>query len=124
MRPWRPRPGERFVSLQAAAPDVPTVPDGDALAALMAGDAMIVLMRLTARLRRDCPWDREQTDADDRAAHAGGGLRGGRGRAAGDPEKLLDELGDLLFQTTSWRCCCRNRARATGRPRRVRSRPS
>ena len=49
-------------------------------------------------MRRDCPWDREQTartivphtveEAYEVADAAG----------AGDPAKLLDELGDLLFQ--------------------------
>ena len=36
--------------------------------------------------------------ADDRAAHGRGGLRGRRRRGARRPAKLLDELGDLLFQ--------------------------
>ena len=53
--------GERFVRLLAAVGGVPCVPSGETLRALMAADAMIALMRLTARLRRDCPWDREQT---------------------------------------------------------------
>ena len=39
------------------------------------------LQELTERLRRDCPWDREQTARDDRPAHGRGGLRG-RGRGA------------------------------------------
>ena len=57
------------------------------------------LQELTRRLRRDCPWDREQTartivphtveEAYEVADAANGG----------DPAKLLDELGDLLFQT-------------------------
>jgi len=91
--------GERFVSLQAAAPDVPTVPDGDALAALMAGDAMIVLMRLTARLRRDCPWDREQTTLTIVPHTLEEAYEVAEAAQLGDPQKLLDELGDLLFQT-------------------------
>ena len=62
-------------------------------------DALTRLWHLTARLRRDCPWDREQTartivphtleEAYEVADAAG----------RGDPAKLLDELGDLLFQT-------------------------
>jgi MazG family protein len=61
-------------------------------------DALVELQRLTERLRRDCPWDREQTvrtivphtveEAYEVADAAG----------AGDDAKLLDELGDLLFQ--------------------------
>jgi MazG family protein len=62
-------------------------------------EALVELQELTKRLRRDCPWDREQTartivphtveeayEVADAANH-------------GDPTKLLDELGDLLFQT-------------------------
>ena len=62
------------------------------------GEALEELQELTRRLRRDCPWDREQTartivphtveEAYEVADAAG----------SGDPEKLLDELGDLLFQ--------------------------
>jgi MazG family protein len=61
-------------------------------------EALVELQRLTERLRSDCPWDREQTartivphtveeayEVADAAMH-------------GDPAKLLDELGDLLFQ--------------------------
>ena len=43
--------------------------------------ALTDLQPLTERLRRDCPWDREQTARDDRAAHDRGGLRGRRRRA-------------------------------------------
>ena len=62
------------------------------------GEALEELQELTRRLRRDCPWDREQTartivphtveEAYEVADAAG----------ADDPGKLLDELGDLLFQ--------------------------
>ena len=61
-------------------------------------DALVELQALTERLRRDCPWDREQTvrtivphtveEAYEVADAAG----------AGDDAKLADELGDLLFQ--------------------------
>ena len=91
--------GERFVRLQAAATDVPTVPEGDALAALMAGDAMIALMRLTARLRRDCPWDREQTTLTIVPHTLEEAYEVAEAAQLSDPEKLLDEVGDLLFQT-------------------------
>ena len=60
--------------------------------------ALLDLQELTRRLRRDCPWDREQTirtivphtveEAYEVADAAG----------EGDDAKLLDELGDLLFQ--------------------------
>ena len=91
--------GERFVRLAAAGNGLATVPAGEALRALVAADAMVALRRLTERLRRDCPWDREQTaitivphtleEAYEVAEAAG----------EDDPVKLLDELGDLLFQT-------------------------
>ena len=61
-------------------------------------EALAELQELTKRLRRDCPWDRAQTartivphtveEAYEVADAAG----------SGDDEKLLDELGDLLFQ--------------------------
>jgi MazG family protein len=61
-------------------------------------DALVELQELTERLRRECPWDREQTartivphtveEAYEVADAAG----------VGDDAKLLDELGDLLFQ--------------------------
>jgi MazG family protein len=61
-------------------------------------DALLELQELTTRLRRDCPWDREQTartivphTVEEAYEVADAALDGG-------PEKLLDELGDLLFQ--------------------------
>jgi MazG family protein len=65
---------------------------------LTLADALVELQELTERLRRECPWDREQTartivphtveEAYEVADAAG----------AGDDAKLLDEIGDLLFQ--------------------------
>ena len=92
--------GERFLRLAAAAGDVPTGPSGDALAALTAADAMVDLMRLTARLRRDCPWDREQTTRTIVPHTLEEAYEVADAAEAGDPAKLLDELGDLLFQTS------------------------
>jgi MazG family protein len=61
-------------------------------------EALLELQRLTERLRRDCPWDREQTartivphTVEEAYEVADAALRG-------DPGKLVDELGDLLFQ--------------------------
>jgi len=61
-------------------------------------DALVELQELTERLRRECPWDREQTartivphTVDEAYEVADAAL-------AGDDEKLLDEVGDLLFQ--------------------------
>jgi MazG family protein len=61
-------------------------------------EALLDLQELTERLRRDCPWDREQTARTivphtvEEAYEVADAALGGR------PEKLLDELGDLLFQ--------------------------
>jgi MazG family protein len=61
-------------------------------------EALLELQRLAERLRRDCPWDREQTartivphTVEEAYEVADAALRG-------DDAKLLDELGDLLFQ--------------------------
>ena len=92
--------GERFVRLAAAADAVPTVPAGEALSALVAADAMVALLRLTARLRRDCPWDREQTARSIVPHTLEEAYEVAEAAEADDPAKLQDELGDLLFQTT------------------------
>jgi MazG family protein len=62
------------------------------------GEALLELQQLTERLRRDCPWDREQTartivphTVEEAYEVADAALKD-------DRAKLLDELGDLLFQ--------------------------
>ena len=61
-------------------------------------DALLELQELTERLRRDCPWDREQT-AQTIVPHTVEEAYEVADAALSDqPEKLLDELGDLLFQ--------------------------
>jgi MazG family protein len=65
---------------------------------LSLADALLELQELTERLRRDCPWDREQTvrtivpHTVEEAYEVADAALGDR------PDKLLDELGDLLFQ--------------------------
>jgi MazG family protein len=61
-------------------------------------EALVDLQELTRRLRRECPWDREQTTrtivphtVEEAYEVADAAVSGSRG-------KLLDELGDLLFQ--------------------------
>jgi XTP/dITP diphosphohydrolase/tetrapyrrole methylase family protein/MazG family protein/ATP diphosphatase len=62
------------------------------------GEALLELQRLTERLRRDCPWDREQT-ARTIVPHTVEEAYEVADAAAGDdPAKMVDELGDLLFQ--------------------------
>jgi MazG family protein len=61
-------------------------------------DALLELQELTRRLRRDCPWDREQTARTIVPHTVEEAYEVGDAAIAGDLEKLLDELGDLLFQ--------------------------
>jgi len=62
------------------------------------GEALLDLQQLTERLRRDCPWAREQT-ARTIVPHTVEEAYEVADAAYGDdPAKLLDELGDLLFQ--------------------------
>ncbi len=66
----------------------------------MAGlaEALVELQRLTERLRRECPWDREQTARTIVPHTVEEAYEVADAALAGDDEKLLDELGDLLFQ--------------------------
>jgi uncharacterized protein YabN with tetrapyrrole methylase and pyrophosphatase domain len=60
--------------------------------------ALVELDALTRRLRRECPWDREQDERSivphtvEEAYELADAAHGG------DDAKLLDELGDVLFQ--------------------------
>jgi len=61
-------------------------------------ESLVELQELTRRLRRDCPWDREQT-ARTIVPHTVEEAYEVADAANGEqPAKLLDELGDLLFQ--------------------------
>lgn len=62
-------------------------------------EALLELQELTRRLRRDCPWDREQTVRTIVPHTVEEAYEVADAAAGGDPAKLLDELGDLLFQT-------------------------
>ncbi len=61
-------------------------------------DALVELQELTRRLRRDCPWDREQTARTIVPHTVEEAYEVADAAAGGEPAKLLDELGDLLFQ--------------------------
>src|SRR6184192_2596190 len=61
-------------------------------------EAIVELQRLTERLRRDCPWDREQTARTIVPHTVEEAYEVADAALAGDDEKLADELGDLLFQ--------------------------
>jgi MazG family protein len=75
------------------------VPAGDAFAAVAVADALLGLERLTRRLRADCPWDREQTVASIVPHTIEEAYEVADSAAAGPGPKLIDELGDLLFQS-------------------------
>lgn len=61
-------------------------------------EALLDLQRLTERLRRECPWDREQTAPTIVPHTVEEAYEVADAALAEDDEKLLDELGDLLFQ--------------------------
>jgi MazG family protein len=61
-------------------------------------EALLDLQQLTERLRRDCPWDREQTARTIVPHTVEEAYEVADAALADDDEKLLDELGDLLFQ--------------------------
>jgi MazG family protein len=60
--------------------------------------ALLDLQELTERLRRDCPWDREQTAKTIVPHTVEEAYEVADAALADAPAKLLDELGDLLFQ--------------------------
>jgi MazG family protein len=93
--------------LARSLPDVPTRPERPLLARQAAAAAAGALVELTAVLRRECPWDRAQTAASivphtvEEAYEVADAVR-----ESGLTPKLLDELGDLLFQTTFLALLC------------------
>ena len=62
------------------------------------GDAIVALDALTRRLRRECPWDREQDERSIVPHTVEEAYELAAAAHAGDDSKLLDELGDVLFQ--------------------------
>jgi MazG family protein len=69
------------------------VPSRDGLAR-----ALVDLQELAEQLRRDCPWDREQTARTIVPHTVEEAYEVADAALAEDDAKLLDELGDLLFQ--------------------------
>jgi MazG family protein len=61
-------------------------------------EALVDLQALTERLRRDCPWDREQTERTIVPHTVEEAYEVADAALAADDAKLADELGDLLFQ--------------------------
>jgi MazG family protein len=70
------------------------MPDRDGLA-----EALVELQDLAERLRRECPWDREQTARTIVPHTVEEAYEVADAALADDDAKLVDELGDLLFQT-------------------------
>jgi MazG family protein len=65
---------------------------------LSLAEALVELQTLTERLRRDCPWDREQTERTIVSHTVEEAYEVADAAIGGDDAKLADELGDLLFQ--------------------------
>jgi XTP/dITP diphosphohydrolase/tetrapyrrole methylase family protein/MazG family protein/ATP diphosphatase len=61
-------------------------------------EALRRLDALTRRLRRECPWDREQDERSIVPHTVEEAYELAAAAHAGDDAKLLDELGDVLFQ--------------------------
>ncbi len=61
-------------------------------------EALVRLDDLTRRLRRECPWDREQDERSIVPHTVEEAYELADAANAGDDAKLLDELGDVLFQ--------------------------
>ena len=61
-------------------------------------EALARLDEITRRLRRECPWDREQDERSIVPHTVEEAYELADAAAAGDDAKLLDELGDVLFQ--------------------------
>jgi MazG family protein len=61
-------------------------------------DALVELQELTERLRRECPWDREQTTHTIVPYTVEEAYEVADAALADDDAKLLDEIGDLLYQ--------------------------
>ncbi len=100
-------PDAAAYALARSLPDARTVPERPLLARQAAQAAAGALLELTALLRRECPWDRAQTAPSivphtvEEAYEVADAVR-----EAGLSPKLLDELGDLLFQTTFLALLC------------------
>ena len=61
-------------------------------------DAVARLDEITRRLRRECPWDREQDERSIVPHTVEEAYELADAAQSGDDAKMLDELGDVLFQ--------------------------
>lgn len=85
--------------LARALPGATTLPSREHLRNRAIGAEVAHLAAVGLRLRRECPWDREQT-AETIVPHTvEEAFEVADAVAGGDPLKQADELGDLLFQS-------------------------
>jgi nucleoside triphosphate diphosphatase len=80
---------------------------------LSLGEALTGLDSLARRLRRDCPWDREQTARTIVPHTVEEAYEVADAALAADDAKLLDELGDLLYQVVFLALLLEERERGT-----------
>jgi MazG family protein len=85
--------------LARALPEALCVPERGALRARAIGAEVARLAAVGLRLRRECPWDREQTAATIVPHTVEEAFEVAEAVAGGDDAHLADELGDLLFQS-------------------------
>ncbi len=85
--------------LAGAAPAALTIPDRPVLRDRAIGAAVAGLARVGAHLRRECPWDRDQTAATIVPHTVEEAFEVAEAVAAGDTVRQADEIGDLLFQS-------------------------
>ncbi len=100
--PPRPRAGRLpdapFVSAGGGEPGPASGQSPDEAAARRSGAAVEALDAITRRLRRECPWDREQDERSIVPHTVEEAYELADAAASGDDDKLADELGDVLFQ--------------------------
>jgi MazG family protein len=84
--------------LAGLLPQARTLPDREALRARAIGAEVAALAEVGLRLRRECPWDREQT-AETIVPHTIEEAFEVADAIAAGGDGLADELGDLLFQS-------------------------
>ena len=92
-------PDPEAYELVRRLPGAGTVPDREALRARAIGAEVARLVEVGAHLRRECPWDREQTAQTIVPHTVEEAFEVAEAVASGDKAKQVDELGDLLFQS-------------------------
>ncbi len=85
--------------LAVQTPDALTIPARATLRDRAIGAAVARLAQVGAHLRRECPWDREQTAATIVPHTVEEAFEVAEAVATGDVARQADEIGDLLFQS-------------------------